>query len=142
MQGVMTTKPTASPEALLEHATWLRALARSLVGDAALADDLTQETWVAALRRPPEGDRDVRPWLGTVLRNVARFRGRGDGNRAARERAAAATAAATGAGGEPAAPSSEELLERHETQQLLARLVGELDEPYRTTVLLRFGEGL
>jgi len=38
--------------------------------------------------------------------------------------------------------SPEKLLERHELQQLLARLVGELDEPFRSTILLRFAEGL
>lgn len=41
-----------------------------------------------------------------------------------------------------ATPSSDELLERHEAQQLLARLVGELGEPYRSTILLRYAEGL
>jgi protocatechuate 3,4-dioxygenase beta subunit len=34
------------------------------------------------------------------------------------------------------------LLERHELQQLIARLVSELDEPFRSTILLRFAEGL
>src|SRR5213075_1521425 len=38
--------------------------------------------------------------------------------------------------------SPEELLQRHELQQGLARLVAELDEPYRSTILLRFAEGL
>ena len=64
------------PHALLAHAAWLRRLARSLVGDGAAADDLVQETWVAALRRPPAEDRPVRPWLRRVLENAARFRWR------------------------------------------------------------------
>ena len=122
------------PEALLEHATWLRRLAGSLVGDAASADDAAQDTWVAALHHPPSTDRDPRPWLRTVVRNVVRFRWRGDRNRAAREHAAAGLA-------DTAAPSSDELLERHQLQRLLARLVSELDEPFRTTILLRFAEG-
>ena len=122
------------PEALLAHATWLRRLAGSLVADAASADDAAQDTWVAALRRPPSTDRDPRPWLGTVVRTVVRFRWRGDRNRAARERAAADLA-------DPEAPASDELLERHQLQRLLARLVSELDEPFRTTILLRFAEG-
>ena len=122
---------TADPKALLEHASWLRRLARHLVGDD--AEELVQETWVAALRRPPEHDRDVRPWLRAVATNLARFRWRSAKNRRAREEA-------SGERGE--APSSEDLLERHETQQLLARLVGELDEPFRTTILLSYAEGL
>ena len=116
---------TADPEALLEHASWLRRLAQHLVGDD--ADDLVQETWVAALRRPPESDRNVRPWLRTVATNLARFRWRSAKNRRRREEARIE---------ERDAPSSEELLERHEMQQLLARLVRELDEPFRSTILL------
>ena len=124
-----------SPETLLAHATWLRRLAAGLVGDRTRADDLVQDTWVAALRRPPEEDRPVRPWLARVVRNAARFRWRSDANRAAREAVAAERA-------ETIAPTSEDLLARHQLQQLLAKLVGELAEPYRTTILLRYAEGL
>ena len=38
--------------------------------------------------------------------------------------------------------SPDDLLQRHELQQLLFRLVSELAEPYRTTLLLRYAEGL
>jgi RNA polymerase sigma factor (sigma-70 family) len=123
------------PETLLAHAAWLRGLARSLVGETALADDVVQDTWVAALRRPPDADRPLRPWLRTVLTNVVRFRWRSEANRAAREHAAEALT-------EVAVPSSEQLLERHEAQRLLARFVTELDEPYRAAILLRYAEGL
>ena len=123
------------PEQLLEHAAWLRRLAAHLVGDPGIADDLVQDTWLAALRRPPALDRPVRPWLRRVITNAARLRWRGETHRGERERAAGELA-------EREVPSSAELLERHETQQLLARLVGELEEPYRGTVLLRFAEGL
>ena len=123
------------PAHLLDHAAWLRSLAASLVGDRATADDLVQDTYVAALRRPPSTDRPVKPWLSRVLRNAARFRWRSETNRSARETALASTA-------ERETLTSAELLERHETQQLLARLVGELEEPYREAILLRFAEGL
>jgi RNA polymerase sigma factor (sigma-70 family) len=131
----MAEPTTTDPKQLLEHATWLRRLALSLVGDGAIADDLVQETYVAALRRPPTADRPLRPWLRHVLKNLARFRWRGDTNRTVRERAAAEIA-------DQEVPSSEALLERHETQQLLARLVTELEEPFRATILLRYAEGL
>ncbi|MEO7097615.1 MAG: sigma-70 family RNA polymerase sigma factor, partial [Polyangiales bacterium] len=123
------------PAHLLDHAAWLRSLASSLVRDRATADDLVQETYVAALRRPPATDRPVKPWLARVLRNAAKFRWRSDTNRSARETAVARTA-------ERETLTSAELLERHEVQQLLARLVGELEEPYREAILLRFAEGL
>jgi RNA polymerase sigma-70 factor (ECF subfamily) len=132
---VCTDSLNRDPHALLAHAAWLRRLARSLVGDGAAADDLVQETWVAALRRPPDAGRPLRPWLRRVVENAARFRWRGDTNRAAREAHVAALA-------DDATASSDELLERHEAQQLLARLVGELGEPYRSTILLRYAEGL
>ena len=38
-------------------------LARELVRDAASADDVLQETWLAALERPPRGGANVRGWL-------------------------------------------------------------------------------
>jgi RNA polymerase sigma factor (sigma-70 family) len=124
---------SVDPSDLLSHASWLRQLARSLVREG--ADDLVQDTWVAALRRPPENARSARPWLRTVITNAARLRWRGDANRTARETAAADLE-------DDEVPSPEKLLERHELQQLLARLVGELDEPFRSTILLRFAEGL
>ena len=124
-----------SPETLLEHATWLRRLAAGLVGDRALADDIVQDTWVAALGSPPGQGHPLRPWLARVVRNAARFRWRSDANRAARE-------AATAGSRDAVTQTSEELLARHELQQLLAKLGGELDEPFRATILLRYAEGL
>jgi len=76
--GVMSPPhPSAPVETLLEHANWLRRLARSLVGDAQRAEDLSQETWLRALENPPDGDRPLRGWLATVMRNVLRQERRG-----------------------------------------------------------------
>jgi RNA polymerase sigma factor (sigma-70 family) len=121
-------------EQLLAHAGWIRSLARSLVKDASVADDLVQETWLAALRQPPLADRPLRPWLAQVLRNFARMRLRGESNRAEREESSARDARAL--------PSPAELVERVETQRLLTAAVLGLDEPFRSTVLLRYYEGL
>ena len=63
---------TIGIEELLGEAGWLRRLAASLVGDGAQADDLVQETWMAALRRPPRADGEPRPWLARVASNLAR----------------------------------------------------------------------
>src|SRR5690606_16202063 len=57
-------------EQLLRHSEWARALARHLVGDAADAEDIVQEAWIAALASPaPKGA--LRPWLAGVIRKLA-----------------------------------------------------------------------
>jgi RNA polymerase sigma-70 factor (ECF subfamily) len=120
---------------LLSHAAWLRRLANHLVkGTGEGAGDLVQETWVAALRAPPSGERSTRPWLAEVLRNAFRRRRR-DGVRLARREAGCAAQ-------DLDSPSPEHLLERAEAQRQLGQLVLELEEPYRTTVLLRYFEDL
>jgi RNA polymerase sigma factor (sigma-70 family) len=124
----------ASVEELLAHAGWLRDLALQLARDPAAADDAVQETWIAALRRAPEARESVRPWLARVLRNALRMRARGDGRRSAREQVAGLAA--------DDVPTPEVLLARAETQRLLANLVLRLDEPYRSTVLLHYCEGV
>ena len=47
----MPDVPTS--EELLAHLGFVRRLARALMGDEARADDLAQDTFVAALRTPP-----------------------------------------------------------------------------------------
>lgn len=54
----MTAIEPPTPDVLLAHAGWVRGLARSLAVDASSAEDLVQDTWLAALRR---GLRDERP---------------------------------------------------------------------------------
>ncbi|MEO8553318.1 MAG: sigma-70 family RNA polymerase sigma factor, partial [Kofleriaceae bacterium] len=118
--------------AILAEADWLTRLARSLTGSAAEADDVVQETYVAALRSPPDPDRPVRPWLRRVATNIVRMRHRGRMRRDARE---------AGQLGE-AMYTPDQLLERARTEQALTELVLALAEPYRSTVLLRYREGL
>ena len=55
--------------ALLGQAGWTRRLARSLVSDVQLAEDLVQDAWVAALERPPDLGRPVHGWFASVLRH-------------------------------------------------------------------------
>ncbi len=118
---------------LLSHADWLRRLATHLVGDE--GEDAVQDTWMAALRSPPAGDASqARPWLAEVLRNFVRRRWRSASARQAREQAAAPPL-------EAAAASPEDLLGRAQLQQTMAGLVLALDEPFRSTVLLRYYEG-
>lgn len=64
---------------------WLRGLARRVVGDPDVADDVAQETWLRASRHGVF----ARGWLSTALRHVAIQWARGDARRGRRERAAA-----------------------------------------------------
>jgi len=52
---------------LLAQTGWMRALARSLVADEALAEDLVQESLLRAVERPPRQSGALGPWLRTVL---------------------------------------------------------------------------
>ncbi|HEY0255304.1 MAG TPA: sigma-70 family RNA polymerase sigma factor, partial [Kofleriaceae bacterium] len=118
---------------LLAEADWLTRLARSLVGNDD-ADDIVQETYVAALKSPPDPDRSARPWLRRVMVNVVRMRHRGRVRRDLREQR-------SGEHGETVWTPAQ-LLERARTERALADLVIALGEPLRSTVLLRYREGL
>jgi RNA polymerase sigma-70 factor (ECF subfamily) len=122
-----------SLHALLDQTGWIHALAQSLVSDPHLAADLAQDTTVDALEVRPDGSRPLRGWLATVMRNnLAKLR-RGERNRSARE------ASVKKPGLEPAA---HEVVERAETHRNVVLAVLALDEPYRSTLLMRFFEQL
>jgi RNA polymerase sigma-70 factor (ECF subfamily) len=127
----MTHAKTLTVADLAGEAAWARRLARALVG-AGDADDLVQETWLAALDARPDTDQPVRRWLRTVLRHRAFNHRRDDARLRARHQAAAVASP----------PSPEELLGRMEVQRLLAEAVVALSEPLRQTVLLRYYEEL
>ncbi len=118
---------------LLEESGWLRALAASLIGDGTQADDLVQDTWLAALRRPPRSAAEPRPWLARVARNLARNTRRERTRRQAREEFVAE---------ERAHPGPDALAQQAEAQRLLADAVTRLAEPLRAVVVLRYFQGL
>jgi RNA polymerase sigma factor (sigma-70 family) len=128
--------PAGSPlgsEELLAHAGFLRALARGLCTDDARADDLVQDTFVAALERPPVERGALRGWLATVARHLAANRARAEARRDAREAHV----------GRPEGHEPEHTaLERLELSRRLAEAVLDLGEPYRTAIYLRYHEGL
>jgi len=108
-------RPT--PEDLLKHARFLRALAYRLVGDRARADDLVQEAYVAALEKPPRGA--LKAWLGAVVRNLAGKMRRSEGRRHAREQAATPPAPL---------PRPDDVAQRIELHRKLVQAVDELEE--------------
>lgn len=69
---------------------WLAAFARQLTRDSDEAEDLVQETLLAAWRRPPQDKTGLRPWLATVLRNRLRMERRSEARREARNAGSAA----------------------------------------------------
>lgn len=131
----MTTIPTR-PELLLAQTGWLRALARQLVSDEHGAEDLTQETLLAALRAERPKRAPVRAWLAGIARNLSANARRRDARRRVHESSSAAVA------GERAAPSAAETAEQFAVHRAVVEAVAALEEPYRQTVLLRFWEGL
>jgi RNA polymerase sigma factor (sigma-70 family) len=123
----------ASIDSLLAHAGWLNRLARHLVKDGDVAQDVAQEVWLAARRAPPEAGRPARPWLAQVLRNAVRMRARGEGRRQRWEAEAGAETARSAA-------SPETIHEQLELHRVVVESVMKLEEPLRATLLLRYFE--
>src|SRR4029079_7729869 len=117
---------------LMGDIAWVRRLARALVKDPTVPDDVAQDAWLLATQHPPSDTRPLRPWLRRVVLNVVRMRHRAASRREARE-------AAVVPGN---APTPADLVERVELQRAVADEVLALAEPYRSTVLLHFVEGL
>src|SRR6185436_14318880 len=90
MDGQSTAVPQPCPDhlQLTAHYAWLHAVARNLVRDPWGAEDVTQETLLAALASPPPDvpdDQRLRAWLGRVAFNLSRLGARQGARRRARE---------------------------------------------------------
>ena len=114
---------------LIEQQAFLRRLARRLVNDEHGAEDLVQDASVAALEGTPRTLVSMRSWLARVVRNRAANRARDDRLRTAREVEAAS----------PDLPETPEEVARHlAVQRRVLEAVEGLEEPYKTTVYLRY----
>ena len=129
----MTPRQPPTAELLEEHSAFLRNLARGLVQDEQRAEDVVQETYLAALAKPPSQNAGLRAWLAAVTRNLALRTRRQEGRLTRRERAAAYP---------EGLPSIADVSARLEIQRRIADAVGELKEPGRSAVVLRYFDGL
>lgn len=122
-----------NPEALLQHRDFLRALARQLLRDEHLAEDVVQESFLVALVNPPKSADALRSWLAKVVTRRAANRHRGDSRRQRREGEAARA---------ERLPDASEVSESLHTQRRVLAAIEALPDHYRTAIYLRFHEGL
>lgn len=124
----MTPPPPFHADSLLAHASSLRALARALSWDDATADDLVQETWLTAMEKKPHAGEGLRAWLQVVMRRRFAHKQRAESARRAREHSVAASETVT------------PVEDRKSVVSALSNELMQLDEPYQTTLFLRFFE--
>jgi len=70
-----------SPALVAQHAAGLRALVSRLVLDDSRVDDVLQETWLTAIKRPPRNPAALGAWLRTVAIRLAGRSRRSEFNR-------------------------------------------------------------
>lgn len=121
-------------ESLVERRRFFCRLAQRLVADAHLAEDATQDAFVAAIESSDGVRGALAGWFTGVVKNLASSLRRSEARRAARQFRAMQ--------GARVETSTDTLAERLERQRLLERAVLQLDEPYRGMILLRYLEGM
>lgn len=120
-------------EELLQHEAWLRRVVHALLGRSAGiadADDVLQQTWLAALQaRQARRRAPLHAWLALVAKNHARREVRNARRRRRREERAARP---------EALPSEQDAVELLALRREVLDAVLALPEPYRAAVLLRY----
>jgi RNA polymerase sigma-70 factor (ECF subfamily) len=119
-------------EQIASQSRWVRELALAVARDAHAAEDASQDALLAALRRDTTPG-NLTAWLRVSVRRLLSFRARSAANRVQRERSVARAERVD----DPTLA-----LDRIEILELLLREVRALEEPYRSTVLLRWFEGV
>jgi RNA polymerase sigma-70 factor (ECF subfamily) len=109
----------------------LRGLARDLVGDLHAADDLVQEAARRTLQSPPRQRGALGGWLRTVVLRLGLQHRRAQRHRQTRERAAAR--------GERV-EATVDVASRREALRAVTAALFALEEPYQTTLVLRYFE--
>ena len=122
------------PDELISQLGWVRALARSLVFEPDIADDVLQQVCLLALQRPPrqrEGA-GLRAWLSSATRRLASRSARSETRRRRREQRAARP---------EAAPDTSDIAATRDELRRLVEAVTGLEEPYFTAIVERYFQG-
>jgi len=119
-----------------QYETGVFRLALSIVGDAAEANEITQETFLAALRslRSYQERKSFKAWLYTIALNQSRSHLR---KRKARERLAALLTSVFRVEAQKQVLPEEAILQ-NEKEAVLWNSLNDLDERFRTVVVLRY----
>lgn len=120
-------------ERVLEHVAWVQRLAYRLCADAALAEDVSQESLLSAFREPRRRGPALRHWLVGVVRNQVRMARRDASRRHDREAQAQLPQ-------DVASPT--ELVANAANHRVVVEAVTELPEIYRTALLRRYFDDL
>ena len=128
-------RSTIGVENLLEYEPFVRAVARGVLADEAQVEDVVQETWIRAMRRPPKVGGSVKAWLARVVTNLARDTLRSESRRSDREVRSARPELDT-------ALPVDELQGRLEAHRQVVEAVLALPEPYKEVVVLAYYQGL
>lgn len=121
--------PSELNHLLTTNQEWVRRLARRLVRQPADAEEVVQDTWLAAARNHGLGRVLSAGWLNRVVRNLAAQQHRRRGRPPGSDPVAADR-------GE--VPSPSETVEQLEAQRAMIQAVLELSEIHRETILLRY----
>lgn len=132
--------PPPNASDLVAHVGFVRSLARDLTGDTDAAEDVAQQTMLAALSHQGGPIHSVRGWLGGIARKLTLMHRRREGRRHRhegryRDRAIDAVDAGDG---DPVTHA----LQRVEQRQVLIDAVLALPRSYRDALVLRYMEGL
>ncbi|MCC7170374.1 MAG: sigma-70 family RNA polymerase sigma factor, partial [Planctomycetes bacterium] len=118
---------------LIAHEPFVRSLARKLVLDGVRADDVVQQTWLAALCADRTRIVSLRGWLAAIVRRVAATSRRAEARAERRERLAARPEAELPA---------DDARTREDARRAIVDAVFGLEEPWRTTLILRHLDGV
>ena len=129
----MPAHPDIDANLILQHSGFIRSLARGLLRDQSLVDDVVQETLIKALEKGPRSKGALPGWLRIVTRNIAYKTYRATARRRAREEDAA----------RPEAQSAAvDIVARGEALENLTSAVMDLPESSREVIFMRYYEGL
>jgi RNA polymerase sigma-70 factor (ECF subfamily) len=124
---------------LVQHLEVMRRLARTLVRNEHVAEDVVQETMLAAVAQRPDPSAGLLVWLKAVLRRRVLLHFRTEQRRVVRELLLARENGDLAASIRNEAERAQATVER---SAMLGAAIAGLEEPYQTVIVLRYFEDL